>query len=508
MTPKALNQIAFAPSGDLWVLSNGAALRFPSDGSQPAPFATTPTLDKPLAITVDPADDDGVWVADGGPSQQAKRFDRMGRSTFTVGRRGGPAGNAAVARGDRLCFMTKTSEEQTAVAVDDSHGLWVVDTCNNRILQFDTQGKVLNEIANLQAVYTSAVDPANPTRVFANYLEFAVDYTKPLASPGSWTLVRNWMPALPPALRDDNSANRGFGGFTQVQTFPNGRTYATLWVNGTPQVVELAADGTVRPGNTLANNVPNQSGAVIYENGDLGYSINTTTTQSVVRRTLTGFDASGNPSWAATPTVLASAAVAASAPTYKSGSFTGSVWARFPVTSSGNVIFFDPGVDATSGFHLGAVARGGTKWLWQASPSGPMDGLGTFQTKQSDPTIQYGGNSVLVAGRHIVYGYHGEFYTDLGNRNVGQANQFMHFRDDGLFIGQFGVASTRATSPTQAGLSGNAFSPNLVQVGAATYLYHNDESTQGGIHRWRLDGANAIQDLQATGRLKTVLALQ
>jgi hypothetical protein len=79
---------------------------------------------------------------------------------------------------------------------------------------------------------------------------------------------------------------------------------------------------------------------------------------------------------------------------------------------------------------------------------------------------------------------------------VGQANQFMHFDESGLFIGQFGQPSTRPAPPDMAGLSGNAFSPTLVRDGPQLYLYHNDESTQGGVHRWRIDGWDDIGDVR------------
>jgi len=246
---------------------------------------------------------------------------------------------------------------------------------------------------------------------------------------------------------------------------------------------------------------------VLYENGDLGWSASDGATQTVLRTLLKGFDANGNPVWAANPTVLASAPVAATAPTLPPLTFTGVVGARFPVTASGKVVYFNAAVDAGSGFHLGAVDRGGNAWRWRASPSGPLDGLGTFQTKKDDTTLQYGGNLVHANGRSIVYGYHGEYFTDLLNHRQGEANQFMHFLDDGLFVGQFGVASTRATSAAQPGLSGNAFSSTLLAVGGQTYLFHNDESTFGGVHRWRLQGANDIQELSASGATGAALTL-
>jgi hypothetical protein len=160
------------------------------------------------------------------------------------------------------------------------------------------------------------------------------------------------------------------------------------------------------------------------------------------------------------------------------------------------VVFFDQSVVGNEGFHLGAAKAGSDQWLWQASPTGALDGKGSFQTKQIDKSLQYGGNVVWTSGRHIIYGYHGEFYKDLKTGQVGQANQFMHFDESGLFIGQFGQPSTRPAPANLAGLSGNAFSPTLVRDGARLYLYHNDESTHGGVHRWRIDGWDDIGEVR------------
>jgi hypothetical protein len=191
---------------------------------------------------------------------------------------------------------------------------------------------------------------------------------------------------------------------------------------------------------------------------------------------------------------------------YNRGTHVGMA-ARFPVTGSGSVVFFDPLVEGNEGFHLGAVAQGGRSWLWQASPTGPMDGKGSFQTKAVDGSVNYGGNVVWAEGRHIVYGYHGEFFRDLSTGRIGQANQFMHFDESGLFLGQFGLPSTRPAPATQPGLSGNAFHPTLVRRGDRLYLYHNDESSHGGVHRWRIDGWNDVQDLRGSGKPGSLIVL-
>jgi hypothetical protein len=224
-----------------------------------------------------------------------------------------------------------------------------------------------------------------------------------------------------------------------------------------------------------------------------------TRSQSVMRLRLEGFDDAGDPRWASAPASLASVPMQPGSPFYR-GAFSG-MPPRFPVTASGRVVFFDGSVQGNEGFHLGAAALADNDWLWQASPTGALDGRGSFQTRAVDGSVQYGGNAVWAQGRHIVYGYYGEFHTDLLNRRVGQANQFMHFDESGLFIGQFGLSSTRASMPAQAGLSGNAFSPTLVRAGQHLYLYHNDESSHGGVHRWRIDGADSLQILAGRSAL-------
>jgi len=225
-----------------------------------------------------------------------------------------------------------------------------------------------------------------------------------------------------------------------------------------------------------------------------------------MRLPLTGFDTAGDPVWSTEPVKLASVPTLPGAPYYR-GAFSG-MPPRFPITASGRVVFFDQSVVGNEGFHLGAAAVNGSQWLWQASPSGALDGKGSFQTKAIDGSTTYGGNAVWANGRHIVYGYHGEFYKDMQTGNVGQANQFMHFDESGLFLGQFGQPSTRPSDALQTGLSGNAFSPTLVRDGKNLYLYHNDESSHGGVHRWRIDGWDDIGDLRGSGPIGSTIVLR
>jgi len=75
----------------------------------------------------------------------------------------------------------------------------------------------------------------------------------------------------------------------------------------------------------------------------------------------------------------------------------------------------------------------------------------------------------------------------------------MHFDESGLFLGQFGRPLVPPTAASEAGMAGNTFSPTLVHVDDRLYLYHNDESAHGGMHRWRIDGWDDVQELRGTG---------
>ena len=500
-----INQIAMSPSGDLWVLSGTSVLRYTALSTAPAVAVSIASLVKPLAVAVDPADDNAVWIADGGTSEQVKRFDRTGNLQQTIGVAGGYGTQTQLAS-NRFNFTLSPGQERTTLAIDDNHAVWVLDTAVYRMLKFTPDGSLGDQIAYLPCSYTTSTDAGNPTRVFANFMEYSVDYSKGLNDAGAWTLVRNWLPAVPPSLQvtagavpDYTSANWGYTGFRTVLTMSNGRTYALLGVQEKNAFVELTSDGNVRFVGWLRDAGAGDTRIVFYENGDLGYSHSDGVTQSVLRLPLQGFDSAGNPIWASTPTTLATAPATIDTPADPPQTFTGVVGARFPLTSSGKVVFFNPSVAAATVYHLGAVMQGGSSWNFEASPSGPLDYLGTFQTSKDDPNLQYGGNLVHALGRDIVYGYHGEFYTDLGNGKVGEANQFMHFLDDGLFIGEFGVSTTRATSASQAGEAGNAFSSTFLRANGQAYLYHNDESTFGGVQRWRIAGMDDIQELTATG---------
>ena len=491
------NQLAMSPAGDLWVISAGQVLRYTQlDSAAPQVAARIGGLHKPLAVAVSGSNEDMVWVADGGTRQQVKRYNRLGQTLTSFGRLGGYRRDTLAAI-NKFCFTGAAGVERTAMTVDAEQSLWLTDTCNNRLVRLRSNGRFDAPVAYLPAVYSSTVDLNNGRRVFANFLEFEVDSTLPLAPGGvSWVLKRNWLPGLPAELQDNQAHNLGFGGLISVVTLGNGRTYGMLAAHQRHHLVELPAVGPLRLLQTLPAPAEGVSVPVLYADGDLRWAVTDGQGQRVLRRALEGFDASGQPRWAAVPQVLAQVALTAGTPYYR-GAFSGVLGPRFPTTDSGLVLFFDQSVQGNDGFHLGAVAADeGKGWIWQASPSAALDGLGSFQTRAFDPHIHYGGNALWSHGRHVLYGYHGEFYTDAQTGRVGQANQFMHFLDNGLFVGQFGVPSTRDAPEGAPGMSGNAISPTLVRAADQLYMLHNDESSHGGVHRWRIEGWDSVRELR------------
>jgi hypothetical protein len=70
---------------------------------------------------------------------------------------------------------------------------------------------------------------------------------------------------------------------------------------------------------------------------------------------------------------------------------------------------------------------------------------------------------------------------------------------NGLFVGQFGrpVYPKNNKTAALAECAGNAFSPQLVSLKRQLYLWHNDESVHGGLHRWRIDGTEKMRLLEA-----------
>lgn len=500
----ACNQIAFDPSGHLWVISGTSVVEYTSPASSSATGTTISGFTNPLAVACDSSGN--VWVADGDDVQQVFKYSSAGALLATFGDAGGYMTDPAVSN-TKFWFYWPTASwgQNTCVVPDSSGGVWICNTGLMQILHF-TSGGVCDEVLQWgMAVYQVSVDHANPTRVFVGYLEYEIDYTQTL-TPGvtaAWTLVRNWLAGGPSGPMA--TVRNHYSGFASVETLSNGRTYAHVGRSTSyddSDIFELPSSGLARHSAVVTKPAGGGDYArSMQANGDMiranipvpavGY------TESVYLEPLTGFDGSNNPVWGSA-SVIASVVASTTNPWFRGSGFSPDGH-TFAVSSTNKVLFYNGGTAAgNDGYHLGGVPSGGTDFSWQASPTGKIDGKGTFQTKSIDNSVNYGGNQVWAYNRHVFFGYHGENYRDLTYYQVGQANQFYHFYDDGLFIGQFGVPNIAHYRPSEdvhpAGCAGNSFSNTYAYANGNLYWYHGDESVHGGIHRWRIDGIDTISE--------------
>jgi PA14 domain/FlgD Ig-like domain len=445
------------------------------------------TFDTPMALGVSP-DNATLVVVDGGASQQLKAFAVSGgAAAWTFGQAGGYLVSPTVSD-DRFMF-----EGHTFVAFQPDGTFWIGDYGNGRIQHYTAARTFIERVQYRQSSYFCAVDENNPTRVFSDFLEYAVDYSLPLAPDnGSWTHVRNWAKLVP----------AGFGNTQYRRLYPctlsNGRTYALLWRNsdGRFGLFELTAAGQFRDtgiATTTTNAGLQPDGSIRTVNAPaVGGTITWT------KAALTGFDASHNPIYAA-PTTLASTVAAGTDPAWWGD---GNHVRPGVQTTSDIVVSFDhqpPNAAFTRGmgYHLGAVRVGGTGWLWRTgmathkSYAGPWPEDGAFDIGNS---VGNAGSLPMAVGRHIFYGYYGEFYK------ASQVNKYRHYYDSGLMVGEFGevgdnVGGNNSGATNPAKMAGNAINPWVVKLpDGRAFLYHNDESLHGGVHRWRIDGLDTVAE--------------
>jgi hypothetical protein len=460
-----------------------------SDGSLSAPTLNLTGVADPVAMAVSP-DGNTLVVADAGSSQQLKAFNNAtGTSSWTFGQQGGYLNDPNVAN-DKFYFSDLSgSIHASFIAFQSDGSFWVGDIGNYRTLHFSANRNYIEQMMFLRHNYSIAADANNPSRVFAEYLEFKIDYTKPLApNNGSWTLVRNWRAAVPANYYQDFIVNI----FKFVTTLSNGRTYGLLQNLSTSnwEVVELPPSGPVR-----FTGISTNAAIQILPDGSLArYAIAGLGRPAYWQKhPLLGFDASNNPQWnmnagdtlATTPIVTGADPVD---------------WGSYPmagsITSSNIVVSFDKDLVQNGhgfGYHLGGIRAGGNKWLWRTAKSttpsyqGPFPADGSFDVGNN---VQYPGGVALASDRNIFWNYHGEFWKNS------QVNKWNQVYDDGLFIGQFGVTGPEVAGQIAAPMmAGNVFSANIVKDPSGDlYLYHNDESHHSALHRWKISGLNTIQE--------------
>lgn len=538
--------VAFAPhtgtstDGDLWILTGTTAVRYSTaNGSanyQPSGTVIT-GLSAPLAIAVSPVSGtDLVAIADGGASQQVKFYNHTGTFSTSIGQLGGyPVVGPDVSTGKFWFWDMRNNVPLTFLAFQSDGSLWVGDLGNFRSLHFQAPSftTYLGQIAWIPAFYQMSADPNNPTHIYTGNLEYQVDYTQTLTpgdpdtqfgGNGSWKLIKNWFGGY---------ANWSYGNLQNITTLSNGRTYAvTHYIKSGAwyySIFELPSTANT-PARMAATTAANLNGNNIEPDGtirsaspDTAHAAGSSTyTQTISEQKLTGFTAANDPTWGA-PAAVATMQCQESNTTlytcayaqYDPAVGSGRMPAKIPKTTSNYYVTDNPGGSSyvsngttywsSPNNHLGAVIPGATGFLWENSAGAIIDvpdGLGTFEDTSSGEEQSYGGHDgigVFANGHNIIQGYDGQYGY--------YSNQWMHYYDDGLFVGQFGttiddywakpyrIDTTPFGGEAAPGLAGNIQAAGMVNNAGTNYIYCTDEAFHAGIHRWRLDGT--INEIQA-----------
>lgn len=481
--------IAVDGSNHAWIsyIDNGkpavSLFSITESGNLQSSNESLPGLVKPLAIAVSP-DNALVVVADGGNSQQLKAFDnKTGTVKWIFGEAGGYARNADV-RNDKFYFSDLRSQLGTCLAFEPDGSFWVEDSGNSRLQHYSANHTFINRVMFLPTSYNTTVNRTDQSSVFSDYLEFKIDYTKPL-QPGnnSWTLVKNWGALVPSDL------DRKYTRLKDVITLSNGRTYALIGgkVKQNRQVVEFTAQGSVRfTGYEIPMNYSMDKNGDLYRvsNFELGLP-------NVWFKRKLKINEAGNLTWGPEIEVASTAPTTANDPLNEGN---GVVPYASEITSSQVFVGFNPRVSTSSTRpHLGGVKLGDHKWLWQTAIGTHKGYKGDFPTNgafDNGNGVRYAGSLALALDRSIFWGYYGEFWKNS------ETNKWNQVYDDGLFVGQFGITGPQVSEKEGAAMmAGNAMAASVVKDNNGNaYLYHNDEGTHSGVHRWKINNLQSISE--------------
>jgi len=503
--------LAIDPLDDLWAVSGTHVYKFtinPSSGA--GTLATTISgLTGPIGMAVSPSGNT-LLLADHG---QIKIFSTSsGTQTGSFGAAGGQP-TPAVSTSNFL-FGVQTSgviNPTASIAYAPDGTFWILDAGNYRMLHYKISGTsitYLAQIAYLPTSYCVTVDPNATSHVFDRFLQYTINYAEPLdnGTDGSWVLTNNWSVGLNNAAFNSNQVL----GLTSVVTLSNGHTYGVVdnYTNTTHDIVELTSTGLRETGITYPSHGSNPT-VNIANDGSLRiiptfgvYGQPFTPTQ----KPLTGFDGSGNPIWGRASNTLTVTPRTNDPIPNQQFSYPAS---RVFTTTNNICPLLDNGKIST-GYHLGGEVAGGTSYKWRAALTLPQ---GSAYTGKFPPNgqwdignnVAYPGNVVMTYQNEIICGYHGESWK--GN----ETGQFLVYSDDGLFLGRFGSLGTlrpsnAMTTLALAGFAGNAYSGTLVTVSGIPYLYVNDESNHGGIHRWALNNLSNTE-VSSTGAVGSIINL-
>ncbi len=454
-------------------------------------------FENPLALAVSP-DGATIAVADGGSVNKVFAFDSMtGEVKWIFGSGESYLENPEV-KDDKLLFKQyfRSHEwmEYSFLTFEDNNTLWVGDVGNYRARKFDISGnnpQITDSLEYLQSSYSCYLNQTDPTMLVSSGLEFEIDYSAE-KSENSWKLKNNYVPQLEGLGRING--NRGI--FRDLITI-DGRTYFVLdtmekvsgsYYEHTYKIFEVQERSLRDTGIVLGD------GEIIRKNGAITRIDVASGVHKWIRKPFKGIDENGNPIWGAEE-------ILAEIPYNKYEPFTtNSLDHTFEITSSNVLISHSEysiagSEKAGEATKLGGIdlSEGkGTEWMWKANPATSRDYIREYPT---DGYYDIGNgvwstsSSAKSAGRNIIHQYYGEGYRGA------QANFFTHFYDNGLFIGRYGDMGKAiidgSTNP------GNGFSWNFIENPEnpdEAYIYQNDESRVGAVHRYKISGLSSIKE--------------
>lgn len=476
----------------LWMVSSDKTVskhKVQADGKLSAPILTIKGLSEPQNVCVS-NDGSYILVADCGASQQMKAFSNStGASLWILGALGGYS-QSSVVTNVRYMFSDVNGVDFRkyqipAITFQADGSFWFADNGNRRIMHFDKNRRYLNQIMFIGSPYFNTNVGGDPTRVIWNHLEFSIDYSKPIEK--AWTLTHNYGYNV-----DDVNYDHHNRGIAYASRLSNGRTYGLYRrkgygsISNNWEVVELTDKGLRMTGILIfgvgATSMDSDGSIINQSKRTIGNPV------FITRRIVTGFDSNNNPVYSSYSPYLQTPPITISSPVH---------WGQqIPAISSNQYYwFFDPSPkESGDGYHLGAIPIGGKDWSVLTSPGTGRTYRDDFPTDgrfdEGNGVNAYAGSQVIALGKHVIWGYHGEFWRN------GQVNKYNHFSENGLFLGQFGKTFQEVNGEAPAEYAGNALTPNLVDPSDGNlYLYHGDEAHHGGIHRWKITGLETIEEI-------------
>ncbi len=483
----------------LWLITNNTVTRYAVDattGALTSQLSLT-GLVKPLAVTVS-KDNTLVAVCDGAASQQVKFYNAStgAASGAALGEANGYVPDPTVSTSKFYFSDAIGGISKPYVAFDTAGGFWVGDVGNYRSLHFNSSRTYVEQVAWHPNNYSVYVDPNNPSRVFCQFLEYNVDYSKTMTQAGAWTLVKNYRAPLPASSIQLNNIYQNIefrGSFRNVTTVM-GRTYAlSSRQDQHTQVVEIPASGHIRftphvfaPGSSV----------YLMKDGSLHFAVLSQGVLTITRRVLTSIDGSGNPVWA-TATTLASLPAGSADPVQKYG---GPV--VYTQAEDGTLITMDEGALTVVGsevwggneYHLGGITPGVNAWKWRGALATHRKYEGEYPLNgQYDigNLVKYGaGEQLTSVGPIVVWIYHGENWRDSQTFKIHPTHVAT-----GLPLGCFGkTAHESEATGDWDGNGGNVFYIQCVKLADGRIMFwYGMESPWGGAGLGEITGVDSIQ---------------